>query len=440
MIRLPRPARFTLANGLRVLAVRHDDMPEVSARLLLTFGSLEDDRDRAGTALLTARALTEGTARKSAGDVAQELDYLGARFSIDVNHDSTMLSIRFLSRVFDGALEVMAEVVTEPAFKASEVDRLRDERLDEITAGMDEPRMVAGLRANEAVFGSHSYGVRAGGVDNTVRRIDSETLRAFHDRLYRPNEATLIVVGDLPGRKELERRLESTLGRWEGEGGERTVVSEATSTAGRRIWAVDWPGPQSEIRIGHVAIARSDPDYAPAMIMNAILGGLFSSRINMNLREDKGWTYGAGSRVEARKLCGPFLVTTAVDSKASGGAVQEILGEMERMKSDPASDEEMEMAINSLTLSLPRLFETVGQVSGRVAHQVLHSLPDDYWETYADMIRSVTREDVQRVAERLLDTDRSAIVVVGPIEEFRSELEPLGQVEIRDIYGKLADG
>jgi zinc protease len=335
--------------------------------------------------------------------------------------------------VFDDALDIMTEVITEPAFETSEVDRLRDERLDEIAAGLDEPRMVAGLRANEAIFGGHPYGVRAGGVDETVRRIDSETLRAFHACRYRPNEGTLIIVGDLPDSK-------STLGRWEGQGGERAVVGEAASLASRRIWAVDWPGPQSEIRIGDVAIARSDPDYAPAMIMNAILGGLFSSRINMNLREDKGWTYGAGSRVEARKLRGPFLVTTAVDSRASAGAVKEILGEMERMKSDPASEEEMELAINSLTLSLPRLFETVGQVSGRIAHLVLHSLPDDYWETYADMIRSVTCEDVQRIAERVLDTDRSAVVVVGPIEEFRSELESLGPVETRDIYGNLFDG
>jgi zinc protease len=247
------------------------------------------------------------------------------------------------------------------------------------------------------------------------------------------------MVGDLPEQAELERSLESTLGCWQGEAGERKVIEAAESTPGRRIWAIYWPGPQSEIRVGDVAISRSDPDYAPALIMNAILGGLFSSRINMNLREDKGWTYGAGSRVEARKLRGPFLVATAVDSRASVGAVQEILGEMERMKSDPASEEEMELAINSLTLSLPRLFETVGQVSGRVAHQVLHDLPDDYWESYADLIRAVTREDVQRISKRLLDTDRSAIVIVGPIDEFRSELEELGRVESRDVFGNLSD-
>ncbi len=438
-IRLPRLNRFVLGNGLRVVAVKHDDMPEVSARLLLTFGSLEDDRERAGTALLTARALTEGTTRKSAGEVARALDYLGARFRIDVNHDSTMLSLRFLSRVFDAALEMMAEVVTGPAFDASEVDRLREERLDEIAAGMDEPRTVAGLRANEAIFGTHPYGLRAGGVDETVRRIDEEALRAFHSCRYTPSEATLIMVGDLPEQAELERSLESTLGCWQGEAGERKVIEAAESTPGRRIWAINWPGPQSEIRVGDVAISRSDPDYAPALIMNAILGGLFSSRINMNLREDKGWTYGAGSRVEARKLRGPFLVATAVDSRASVGAVQEILGEMERMKSDPASEEEMELAINSLTLSLPRLFETVGQVSGRVAHQVLHDLPDEYWESYADLIRAVTREDVQRISKRLLDTDRSAIVIVGPIDEFRSELEELGRVESRDVFGNLSD-
>lgn len=438
-IRLPRFTRFTLENGLRVLAVRHDDMPEVSARLLMPFGSVEDERQRVGTALMTARALTEGTAQKSAGEVAESLDYLGARFGVEVTHDNTMLGLRFLSRVFDGALDFLAEVVAEPAFASQEVERLRDERLDEIAAGMDEPRVVANLRLGAAVFGDHPYGIRTGGTDETVPGIDAEMLREFHARYYRPTAATLILVGDLPDTENLKKRLNSALRGWTGEGVEPATLGDAAPAAGRRIWAVQWPGPQSEIRVGDLGLARLDSDYVAAVIMNAILGGLFSSRINMNLREDKGWTYGAGSRIDARKRRGPLQISTAVDAQASVDAVREILGEMDRMKSDPASAEEMELAVNSLTLSLPRLFETVGQVSGRIAHQVVHGLPDDYWESYVDTVRAVTREDVQRVSERLLDTERAAIVVVGPVADFREELESLGAVEIRDVHGHPAE-
>jgi predicted Zn-dependent peptidase len=159
----------------------------------------------------------------------------------------------------------------------------------------------------------------------------------------------------------------------------------------------------------------------------------------MNLREDKGWTYGASSRFDARKLRGPFYTATAVDARASVGAVREILAEMERMKTEPPSPEELELAINSLTLSLPRLFETVGQVSGRVAQQVIYDLPDDYWETFSELVKAVTRSDVERVAERLLDIDRAAIVIVGPVRDFQDELELLGAVELRDIYGRALE-
>jgi zinc protease len=438
-ISLPSFERFRLDNGLSVLAIRRDRLPEVSARLVLPCSAVEDRRERAGTALLVARALTEGTVARTAPEVAEWLDYLGARFSVRVDNDSTVLSLRFLSRVLEGALELLAEVVAQPAFAPKEVERLRDERLDEIARGLDEPRTIAGLRFAEASFDGHPYGIRAGGVEETVRAISAEELREFHARFFRPEGATLILVGDLPGEGELGRRLETAFEMWRGAQAAAGSVTDPEPLEGRKLWAVAWPGPQSELRVGGLGIARTDPDYAAVMVMNAILGGLFSSRINMNLREDKGWTYGASSRFETRKRRGPYYAATAVEAGASVAAVREILAEMERMKREPASDEELKLAKNSLTLSLPRLFETPGQISSRIAQQVIYGLPDDYWETYADEIRAVTRDDVGRVAERLLDSDRIAIVVVGPVRDFASELEKLGPLEFRDVHGRPAE-
>lgn len=437
-IRLPRFERLRLANGLRVLAVRHDNLPQVSARLVLPFGAAEDPRDLAGAALLAARALTEGTTERSAGEVAEWLDLLGARFRVDVDHDATTLSLRFLSHVQDGAFELLAEVVSGPAFDVKEVERLRDERLDEIASGLDEPRVVASLRLGEATFGEHPYGVRAGGVDETVRAIDADVLRDHHSRFYRPSGATLILVGDVPEPDELSQRLETVFRGWQGDPDDAGELAEPVLPGARRLWAVQWDGPQSEIRIGGVGISRADQDYPAVQVMNAILGGLFSSRINMNLREEKGWTYGAGSHFDARKLPGPYIIATAVDAKVTADAVREILAEMERMQAEPPDDEELELAKNALTLSLPRLFETVGQVSGRVAQQVIYELPDDYWETYPEKVRAVTPVSVQRLAERLLSTERAMIVVVGPIRDLRAELETLGPLEIRDLQGRAA--
>jgi zinc protease len=439
-VSLPTFRCFRLDNGLDVLAIRKRDLPEVSARLVLQFGAAEDEREHAGTALLTARALTEGTTNRSAPAVAEWLDYLGARFSVDVDYDASIISLHFLSRVFEGALEFLAEVLSSPAFEAKEVERLRDERLDEIASGLDEPRIVAGLRVNEATFADHPYGLRVGGIEETVRGTDSVVLTRFHSRFYRPSGATLILVGDLPEAAELRGRLEAAFSAWQGDADEPGQLVEPEGLRRSLLWAVNWPGPQSEIRVGGIGISRTDPDYPAVLVMNSILGGLFSSRINMNLREDKGWTYGASSRFDGRKRRGPYVVSTAVDAKATVPAVREIIDELSRMKSEPASDEELDLAVNALTLSLPRMFETVGQVSRRVAQQVIYELPDDYWEIYSREIRAVTRDDVQRVAERFLSSDRIAIVVVGPVDEYRDELGEFAAVELRDIRGRPVGG
>ncbi len=435
-ISLPAFDRFRLSNGLSVVAIRHDDLPEISARLVIPFGAADDTRERAGTALLVARALTEGTAERSAGEVAEWIDYLGARFGVDVNHDATTLSLHVLSRVLDDALAFLAEVVARPAFEPREVERLRDERLDEIASSLDEPRIVASLRLHEACFGDHPYGTRTGGDEATVRAIDADALRDFHTRFYRPSGATLILVGDVPAQEEMRTRLQAAFGHWTGDPCEGEPLNDPRAANSRRIWAVPWSGPQSEIRVGGIGIQRLDPDYPGVMVMNAILGGLFSSRINMNLREDKGWTYGAGSRFDSRKRRGPYFIATAVDARATVPAVREVLAEMERMKSDPASDEELELAKNALTLSLPRLFETVSQVSGRVVQQVIYGLADDYWITYREQVRAVSCGDVQRAAERLLATDQAAVVIVGPARDFHEDLGSLGPVEIRDLHGR----
>ncbi len=437
-IRLPSYQRIVLANGLTVLTVRHDGLPEVSARLVVSFGATNDPANRSGTALLVARALTEGTTRRSARQVAESLDFLGTRLTVDVTHDASVLSLQFLSRVFDSALDLLAEIVTQPAFDDAEVERLQDERLDEIASGLDEPRIVANNRLIEAIFGRHTYALNEGGVEETVRAIDSAGLRAFHGRFYRPRSATLVLVGDVPEPSRLEERLQAAFGDWVGEPATPQAMVDAEKATGRRFWIVQWPGPQSEIRVGGIGISRLDEEYPAVIVMNAILGGLFSSRMNMKLREEKGWTYGVRSWFDARKNRGPYCVATAVEAQATAEAVGEILHELERLKSEPPTPEELELAKNSLTFSLPRLFETVSQVAGRVSQQVVYGLPDDYWTTHIGRVRAVTLTDVLEAAERHLDSDRVAVVVVGPATDFHADLRSFGTVEVRDIRGRPA--
>lgn len=432
-IRLPRYHRFTLRNGLRVLAVRHDDLPQVAADLVLPVSTSNDPAGLGGLAMLTARALTEGTRTKSAQEVAEAFDELGVSLAAEVSHDATVFALDCLASVLDQALRLLAEVVAEPAFEPKEVDRLREERLDEIARGMDEPRIVANLRLVEAIYGArHPYGRPEGGWKEDVERLDAGATRRFHDEYYVPRGATLILVGDLEP-SEVGRRLDPLFARWSAAKTVKPRMPPVPRAPAHGVWAVQRPGsPQSEIRIGGVGIARGDPDYFPFKVHNAILGGLFNSRINMNLREDKGWTYGAYTRFEARRRPGPFYAITAVDAAVTADAVEEILGEMEKMRTSPPRAEEVNLAKNALTLSLPRLFETPAQVAAQITEQVVYDLPDDYWAQYAAAIDRVSVEQSFEAGRRYVRPDTWPIVIAGDVEPHLPKLACFADVTLED--------
>ena len=435
-IRLPTYHRFGLSSGLRVLAVPHDDLPEVAVELLLPVSTADDPPDLGGLAMLTARALSEGTRRKSAREVAEVFDDLGASFSVDVTPDAAVLSLECLEPVLSDALALLVEVLTEPAFDPAEVSRLRDERLDEIARGLDEPRVVASLRLLEAIFGpDHPYGRPEGGRKETVERLDAEALRRFHAETFRPRGSTLILVGDVRP-DDLPPRLEKLFAPWNAPDARRTTVPAQPEGSARGVLAVQRPqSPQSEIRLGGIGIDRKHADYFAFKVMNAILGGLFNSRINMNLREEKGWTYGAYTRFETHHRAGPIYATTAVDGAVTGDAVAEILREIEGLRSALPRPDEFQLAKNALSLSLPRLLETPAQVAAQVAEQLVYGLPDDYWERYIDEIGRVTREDVLRVARRYLRPEAWATVVVGDVEPHLPVLAGLGDVSL-EAWGR----
>jgi zinc protease len=430
-IRLPTFHRFRLSNGLRVIAIPHDDLPEVAAELLLPVSSVDDPPGLGGLAALTARALTEGTRRKSAQEVAEAFDLLGASLSADVGPDATVLSLECLEPVLGRALDLLVEVVSEPAFDPKEIARLRDERLDEIARSLDEPRIVANLRLLEAIFGpTHPYGRPEGGRKEEVERIDAPAVRAFHRRHYTPRGATLVLVGAVEPRT-LRNRLDAAFRRWTATRTARPTVPPRPRAPAHGVLAVQRPqSPQSEIRLGGLGIPRRHPDYFAFKVANAIVGGLFNSRVNMNLREEKGWTYGAYTRFETHRAAGPVYGTVAVDTAATAEALDEFVAEIEGLTARPPDDDELRLAKNALTLSLPRLFETAAQVAAQVAEQVVYELPDDYWTRYVRRIRSVTTEQVVRVAQRYLRPDRWAFVVVGDVEPHLPRLARHGDVTV----------
>lgn len=430
-LRLPRSERHTLSNGMDVLVLARPALPEVSLRLITEAGAALEPERECGVAELTGRLLTEGAAGRDAMQMAAWLDLLGASFMVSASYDVTMVSMHALSDTLSGALDYLAATTRDPTFAVSETDRVRQERLDEIERDRDEPSIVATRRLVSAIYGTHPYGRPSDGTYESVSGLDAETVRRFHNRRYTSRAAALIACGDVTP-ESLLAELEERFGDWPA-GDEVPPLPEVPPRPLRpgRPLIVDRPGSaQSEIRIGTIGAPFQTEDLYAATLGNAILGGLFSSRINMNLREDKGWTYGARSAFYFRRGAGPFVAQTAVETPVTADAVREMMSEIEGIVSDPPSDEEMSLAKNALTLSLPRQFETTSQVTGKLARQVIFSLPEDYWERYPERINAVTRDQVVAAMDRYLDAGRLVLLVVGDADAIEPGLRAYGSTEV----------
>lgn len=432
-VRLPPFREQRLSSGLRLYVAERRSLPEVSLRLIVEGGAAGDPPLRAGAAELAGRLLTEGAGERSAPQMAEWLDRLGAGFSVSVGYDTALLSAHTLSDVLEGTLDFAAEAALRPRFEPSEVERVRQERLDEIEREREEPPSLANHLLAAAVYGAdHPYGRPAGGVRETVEGLDAEAVRSFHRNRYGAAGAALVAFGDVDARS-LAQAVEDRFAGWsEGAGPVPPPPAPLAPLAAGRVWVVDRPGsPQSEIRVGAIGASRRAEDYFEAIVANAILGGLFNSRLNMRLREEKGWTYGARSAFSHRRGAGPFVAAAAVETGVTAPALEEMLSEIEGLGSRPPDEGEMRLACNALTLSLPRQFETVSQVTRRLVTRIVYGLEPDYWERFRERVEAVTADQVVAVARRYLRREQLVLVAVGDAERIAAPLERLGPVELR---------
>lgn len=411
--RVPEPERWTLANGLRVVFAPSYRIPHLAMRLILPAGSAADPAEHPGTASLVGSLLTEGTAQRDADALHARLDALGASLDTGVGHDFATVSATLLSETVAEGVELLAEIVTAPCFPQDETERVRAETLDALEARGDEPANVADDLASERVFGAHHpYGRPPWGTTDGVAGVTRGALRGFHTARYRPAGAILVAAGD-PGDAELRDGLEDAFAGWAGEPEPLRLPDRRSEVGGGAT--VVWPdAAQSELRVVGPGLARSSAEWIPAAVANYLVGGSpITGRLGANLRERRGWTYGATSAFAGGLHAGSWQAHSAVGVEVTDAALEQIRLELRRICDEPVPDDELRSAQDAIILSLPRAFETPTRVASRLATVEAFGLERDYWERLPERVRAVTAEDVLRLARRFFAPERLAEIVVG---------------------------
>jgi zinc protease len=439
-LHLPQPQQFALANGLKVYLVEAHELPVVSASFLTLAGSEADSPQKPGVAGFAADMLTEGTTHRSAPQIAEEANLLGTDVSSEGDNDEAYASINFLSNVSGKALDLLSDVALHPAFDAKEIDRVRQQRLTSLLQRKDQPTQVAFAVADKAIYGADSpYGYPSIGTESSIKGISREDLTGFWQQHSFPKDSALVLAGDLT-EHEARELAEKYFGSWSGSGTAGQPPA-APAPPDRRVIFIDKPGaPQTALYAVGIGVSRSTPDYAPLQVVNTMLGGLFSSRINMNLREKHGYTYGASSRFQFERGPGPFFAGASVRSDSTAPAAQELFSELDRIRTSPLTAEELAMSKQHIIRSLPGSFETVEGTAGQMGALFVYNLPLDSYRQYPAKIEAVTTEEAAAVANKYIDPGHMILIAVGdkakiqpgieklslgPIEEWTSSAEPV---------------
>ena len=433
--RFPAIVRHALANGLQIRTLEHRNVPVVTFVLQVWGGAGADPADRHGLSALTADMLDEGTGTLSAIEVSESLAQIGAEFDIDVAPDAVAVTLTTLTRFADRGATLLADMATRPSLRADDFERLRQLRVNRLQQLRDVPQAVAERAFLRLLYGDHPYGHLSIGNELSLRDMTLEDVRQFHNSAFRPSRTTLVVVGSM-SHLELLAVAERAFGSWPepGDAVERSAIAseiDAPLVPEARLAVVPRDGAQqSELRIGHLSTRRDTPDYASLLVLNAVLGGQFVSRVNLKLREEKGYTYGARTGFDWRRGVAPFVLQTSVHTASTADAIHDALDEILSIRGTrPAEAREMMLAKATLTRGYSRNFETTQQVARSVAQLVLYDLPDSYFEEFVPRVEAVDATEVTRVAERYLDPARLVTLIVGDHQAIAGSLRslPLGE-------------
>ncbi len=433
------PFETSLANGLKIVVFEDRRFPLVSFRLAFRVGRIYESDDAHGLTSAVASMLNEGTLNYTSQELAEKIERLGAHLSAHSGADNSIVSGSALSFYSAEIIDLMAEIVLAPTFPESELNLYKQNTIENLKFQRSQASFLADEQVSRIIFGAHPYRKTSPKVSD-VEKISREKLIALHARNYIPNIATLFVVGDV-GREEFLKQIEDKFGKWEQGSFAENDFPAPPARNERTLTIVDRKGSaQSNIVLANLAINRNHPDYFAVLMMNQVLGAGASSRLFMNLREEKGYTYGAYSSFDMRRLTGAFEAASEVRSAVTGDSLREFFYELNRIRDEKVSETELQDAKNFLTGVFPIRAETQEGLTNLLVSQQLHNLPDDYLQTYRDNINAITLEDVGRVANKYVQPEKMAIVIVGDAEEILPQARDYAKhIEIFDTDGNAQD-
>lgn len=436
-MQVPTPESITLANGLTVMLAPRRGLPVVAANLVIRTGSDSNPADAPGVANFAAAMLTQGTAKRTALQIADDIAQLGTTLTSTSTMDASTISTQALKKNFAAALDQIADVALNPTFPPDELERQRTVRLGQLAQQRANAQALASTIVANALYGdTHPYGFAEIGTEASLKAMTADRLRAFWQQNFVPNNAALVVAGGIT-MSELRPLAEKAFGGWQRGTPARPALT-APATVASKVVIVDRPGaPQTQLRVAMIGAARSAADFRPAQVMNTAFGGLFSSRINMNLREKNGYTYGASSQFSFRKAPGPFQVASGVRTDVTGAAAAEMIKELQGMAAAAMPAEELKRAKDSLAYSLPGAFETSVGTAASLANIYTYDLGLDYYATYAESVYAVTADQTLAAARKYLVPDRFVVVAIGDRSKIEADLKKLNlPIEIRGADGR----
>lgn len=434
-LNIPAPIETTLDSGLRLAIVHDSRLPIVSFRLAFRGGDSVDPTHLPGLSDMMSHLMSEGTSNRTSVQIAEQVERIGATLTISSTSDFVTVAASALTVYGDEILELMADVTLNPSFPQNEIDLARENTKQMLIQQRAQPNFLASERAAKVMFGDHPYS-RISPTPASLDAMSREKFVEFHRQVFTPDHAVLLVVGDVDV-DEMRAKLRTLFGAWRGESTSLADFPSPPQRSARTVYLVDRPGSaQSNIVIANAGITRTSPDYFPMLVLHTILGANASSRLFMNLREEKGYTYGAYTSLDARRLAGTFRASAEVRTPVTGASLHEFFLELERIRSERVPDEELRNALSYLSGVFPLRIETQDGLIDQLTSIRMFGLPSDYLQTYRDKVNAVTAEDVQRVARQHVTPDRAAIVVVGDVAEIESQVREYSeQIEFYDTEG-----